>query len=413
MKNTLIVLCVASCVLAAFGFEQEKLVYSNSWSLADPVIGFLGIVCLWQASTARWRLDGTALFSIANLLVLGFSALLNGKISNGTTLNFGRVAFSGLIVYVAMSNLVRNGRDLRRFGALCLLSCAVIYGFSIPNFLTGWSAGFTNQLFAFGYVDLNAYGFLFVLLFCATAPMWLSWADILRGLLVGASLASGAFISLSRSAWANLLVASAVIFTFRDSRTSGHRIVRSMTLILAIGVALLVIDRVSQALPGATQFRQAKVDDFEEDAVNVRLVDLTITPIKAWAGQSAPVLMIGDAVSYQHTFLANALWFTGITGLICGLGIYGSMFRSAWLAWRYPVNSEYRLAAVCYLATVAVMVLDDSATNHRYHSQMLSILFFAASGAFAGRLHRAPVRPRRRPEPMRIPVAPEQQLVDA
>ncbi len=287
-----------------------------------------------------------------------------------------------------MSNSVRNARDLRRFCWLCVVFAVIIFGLSIPNLSAAWSAGFTNNVLTFGVMDLNGYGFLFVLLFCATAPLWLIWKDVFRGLVVGGGLAAGALISLSRSAWANLLIAVAIIFVLREFKGSRGRVRRAMTLLLAMSLAGLAIRRVSQARPGAAQFGEQKVSDFEDDAVNTRLVQLTLNPIGDWLQQPVPTLIIGDAASFQHTFLANALWFTGIAGLICGLGIYLSLMVRAWHAWRRSRNSEHWLTAACFLAVVVAMVFDDSATNHRYHSQMLSYLFFSTTGAFTGSLRK-------------------------
>jgi hypothetical protein len=388
MKTVFITFCLTTCMLSAYSFEEEKFEYAHAWSPADPVIALLLLVCIWQVALARWRVDGTSVFLWCNSLVLGISGMLNGKLGNGTLLNFGRTSLAGWVLYTIMSNVIRSPRHLRHFSSFCVICTVVIYGLSIPNLSAAWAGSFTNLVNTFGIVDLNSYGFLFVLLFCASAPLWLSWSDIIRGLVVGGGLACGAFISLSRSAWANLVIASSIIFVLRDIAASRGRIARGVTLLLVFGLAGLAINRLAQALPGAAQFGQAKLDDFGDDFVNTRLVALTLVPIKEWAQQPVSTLVWGDAVTFQHTFLANAIWVTGLLGLICGLGIYCSMLRTGWLAWRRSRTPQYKLAAACYLAITVAMVLDDSATNHRYHSQLLSYLFFTSGGAFAGALRK-------------------------
>ncbi len=88
MKTILITFCLTICMRAAFGVEAEKAEYTRAWALADPVLVLLLLVCVWNLSAGKWRLDGTGLFMFANVLVLGFSALVNDQFSNGTLLNF-------------------------------------------------------------------------------------------------------------------------------------------------------------------------------------------------------------------------------------------------------------------------------------------------------------------------------------
>jgi hypothetical protein len=386
MKTFLIVLCLAACILAGIGIEEEKEQFARSWSLADPLIALCGAICLTMFLSGKWRTDQTSLFIIATGVVLAASASANGEWKNGTLLNMGRTVTSDAILYVIMFNVVRDVRALRRFCWLILATAAVIFQLSIPTLMSTWSLGFTNILYTFGAIDLNTFGFSCVILFCASAPLWLSWREVFRGFLVGTALASGALLSFSRSAWTNLLIAAGFMAVLRGNTSSRQRVTRIVTMGLGLIAAFFIINSVTSLLPDAAQFGKAKINDYGIDVVDTRLDELTLKPVLEWSHEPVVTILIGDATSIQHTFVANSVWTTGLFGLLCGAGTYWTMGWTAIAALRKASLKEHRLTAACFLALVVVMFLDDSVTNHRFHAPFISYLFFATAGAFSGLL---------------------------
>ena len=391
MKTLLMIFCLAICILAAYQFEPEKIVYSRSWSFADPLLAILALVCILQLGTGRWRIDQCAAIQLASVAILGVTALVNSAWNNGTLLNSARMACASALLYITMRNITGDLRDLRRFSGLCLMTGLVVYAISIPKFLTTWSADFTNYFFVFGFENLNDFGFLFVMVFCASAPFWLRDRNIIRGFFAAALLASGALISLSRSAWTTLGIAALICASVRDVKSKRARIIRLLAVGAGFIAAAYVFSLMVARLPEAQQFGEKKLAGYGEDAVDTRLIDLTLTPFLEWLREPPSTWIFGDAVSDHHTFFANAIWSTGIFGLAAGLALYISMARTAIHAWRLRSNSlkEYKLAGACYAALVLVTFLDDSATNIRYHSQVVTYLFYASAGAFAGFLRGA------------------------
>lgn len=385
MKLVLTVLCLAASFLSTYGVTTERLETMRSWSLAEPVLFVIGCLFLLRMLMGTWKLDAVSVFQALTPFLLILSGLLNNALSNGTLLNFVRTSLAGAVLYITMLNVIRGVNDLRRFSWLCLLAAFIVYAISIPTLATTWRGGFTNIFFVFGMTDLNSFGFLYVLLFCASAPLWLSDQKLWRGFLIAGFLASGAMLSLSRSAWSNIAVASLVGFMVRDTRSKGRGL-RVIGLGLGLLAAFFVFTFVADRLPGAREFGAVKVNDYGDDAVRVRLLDLTLRPLQEWIHEPVSTLVLGDAISFQHTFIANALWVSGILGLICGVGVYTGMMLQAVRAWRSRTSSipGYRMIGACYAALVIVMFLDDSITNHRFHSQLLSYLFYASAGAFAG-----------------------------
>ncbi len=383
MKQLTLIGCLLVSILAGIGIEAEKAQYARAWSWADPLIPFLAALVIWQLSVGQWRLNRTALILALNVAVLGLAGIANAT-ANGTLLNFGRNATVAFLVYVATFNTVRNQRDLKLYSGLVMLAAVGVYVLSIPNLIAAWSGGFTNLFYVFGFIDLNALGFIFVLLFCSSAPRWLNSVKFTQGVAFGGALAVGALVSFSRSAWTTLAASALLITTLRDSRGVKDRVFRFVTLAAAFVVAGLIFNWVAQQLPGAAQFGQNKVDDYGDDAIGLRWIELTVKPVQEWLDQSLLVVLFGDGVTFQHTFVANAVWMSGFFGLVSGIAVYVSMGLTALKATRFHANREVQLAGACYLAMVVAMFLDDSVTNQKFHSQLISYLFAGSAGAFSG-----------------------------
>jgi hypothetical protein len=199
-------------------------------------------------------------------------------------------------------------------------------------------------------------------------------------------MAMGAFVSLSRSAITNLLIAACIIIVAEHGgRRRLTRLVAMLTGMIAAGILIGFLFSSLGVLSGARAFVENKVSGYEDDAVNTRIQDLTIKPIIEWWKQPTSTLLFGDAVSHQHTFIANALWMGGVLELFCGAAIYLSMAACAVRAIRTRAAGS-RLIGGCFLALVLAMFLDDSVANSRYESQFVAYCFYVIAGAFSGSL---------------------------
>ncbi len=385
MKTLVIIVCLALSLASQFGLEAEKSEFARAWSISDPLVVILAAFCVIQVAASKWRLDSTAWFQFGTIICLLLSGIVNQNLSNGTLLNFIRTASGGLAVYVAMMNSVDSGRLIRRFGFLCFVSAVVLWGFGAAPIIEKFSSDFRSDQALFGTTEINTFGFMFVLMFGASAPFWVLDNRFFAGTIISGVMVAGAASSLSRSAVSTLAISLvAILATGGSSRRKGTPI--TPLLILCTVAAVLYGRFVTLGSESAAaELVQRKVNEYGDDAVNLRLSELTITPIMEWAKEPFMVLLVGDGMTFQHTFLANAVWMSGLLGLICGIGTYVSLIVDAVRNFRFNRGSRvHRIVSMCFGVLVLAMILDDSVTNHRFHNQMICYFFFAAAGAFSG-----------------------------
>jgi len=69
-------------------------------------------------------------------------------------------------------------------------------------------------------------------------------------------------------------------------------------------------------MPQAMTFLSNKIDTYQSDFNDTRLVGLTANPFIEWTHQSLSVLLFGDGSTVAHNLFINCLWETGAFGLL-------------------------------------------------------------------------------------------------
>ena len=399
-RVALLVAAFCACGLGAFNLENEKYQFDHTWSLADPVCAILAIitVCALLRGTARPHLDAPErrfdgptwwMFGYIGMYVL--SMAFNGTWTSGSAQNFLRTGTFALMLYIMVRWVVlRSAKDLSWF--FCLSAAfGTIVSINGMAVLLSHTDGFTNQLLVFGDVmnSMNQWGFLQVMCFAVTITWWARSPHAIYRALPCAVMVAGIILSFSRTAYSCLAITLLV-----TAICSGRKIIKVTFILASAGATMwLVIDHVREAMPQAMTFLSNKIDTYQSDFNDTRLVGITANPFIEWTRQSLSVLLLGDGSTVAHNMFINCLWETGAFGLILIIGYETALSRSALRLWQTErkLGSTATSLGAALFTLVLIMMLDDFATNFRNHVQSIAYTFAVFAGGLSSPAARSSV----------------------
>jgi len=383
-RVALLIAAFAASGLSGYFLEGAKYSYSHSWSMADPLCGFLALVTLGLTVGGKWRLDAPAWWMAAYVGMYAFSMTLNATWGSGTALNFFRTAAWSAVLYVVVCNALFDTRDLKWFYWL-----ATFVGLSVT--LNGlfvivkqWSVRFTNVIPVLGGSTntLNSWGFVLVMFLAIAVAWWLQSPATIYRAMTCVVMAAGVALSLSRTAYTCL----ALILLFAAASARRRNVAIIVLVVSAMGGALWVtISQSGEAVPAVAKFMGHKAATYKSDLNDTRLDALTIDPLMAWVRERPRVWIIGDGVSQQHNLLINCLWMTGIIGTFVMVGYHVAIFQKSLKLWRAERRVRLALANLgpMFFALILVMLLDDLLTNLRNHSSVVAYTFAVLAGGLS------------------------------
>jgi hypothetical protein len=392
IKRTVLLLAYAACVASVFPLLGSEETDAPHWVLADPICAGLGVYCAVMVILGKWRLDAPAGWMMAYLVLFGLTGALHYSSLTGTFFGFGQTATYTLVLYLTAMNTVRTPKDLKLTWAYSAATSCVFVIVPVISLYQTWTDRFTNVVVLIGNLgNMNAWGFVLVILFCPILLAWLSsvrlawlssvrsvgWLFILMSVLVGIGL------SLSRGAYIGVTLIS-VLLLKGGSRTG--RWTRALSLCVVAGVAIIALREIIVVQPDAAQFLSRKADSYSTDIYENRLYAANLTPMSAWLVEPLDVIVIGDGVSYQHSLLSNTLYMTGLTGVVVMVLYHMAMWKTAVSLWRNKAAlSDFQCnPGSILMGLVVAMLLNDLSTNLRFHSPTVGYLFGVTAGALVG-----------------------------
>lgn len=340
-------------------------------------VWLLGAFCLWLPVPLllNAHLLGSGLL-LASLYAVRFVALAAG---------FGVTAW-----------LVRTHADRRWLltvlgvAALILLALGYAQRILIPDigFLVkyGWDPHKDRLLSTF--VDPNFFGMFLVMLHTYLLAAFLEVPARRRwlGVFVGLTLLA-IILTLSRSAYLALIVASSVVLLLRSWRSW---VVLVLGLLLVVGATPPVRDRIAGAfaVDATSQFRiQSWVETLEiaakQPVVGVGYNGLGSARLRF--GYLSD--LTGHSAQGTDSSLILILTTTGLVGLALYLGFLVSLTVEAWAVWRTDRDPLLRLSALAVLGIIPAYVLDSQFVNGLFYP-LLFVPFGLVAGTVAARAGR-------------------------
>lgn len=397
IRVALLVAAFLACGLGAFLIDDGKYQFDHNWSFSDPLCALLAMitVCALMRGTLM-RSQGTRRFDGPTWWMLGYvgmyvlSMSLNGTWASGSPQNFLRTATFALMLYIMVRGILRSSRELSWFFCLAAVFGAIvsINGMAV---LLSHTDGFTNQVLVLGDISnsMNQWGFLQVMCFAITVTWWARSPHAIYRALPCAVMVAGIALSFSRTAYSCLAITLLVM-----AISSARKITRTTFIVALAGATLWrVIDYVQEAMPDAMVFLSNKINTYQSDFNDTRLVDITANPFMEWSKQSLPVLLFGDGLTVAHNMFINCLWETGAFGLVLMIGYEIALFLSAVKLWHTErkLGSAASSLGAAFFTLILIMMLDDFATNFRNHVQIIAYTFAVFAGALSSPAARATV----------------------
>ena len=386
-RIALLVGAFLACGLAGYAIEPEKYIYAHSWSMADPLCGILATITLWLFLLGKWRMDTPSLWMAAYVCMYAVTMTFNATWNSGTALNFFRTATAALVLYIVVHNVMCNIDDLKWFYWLTALLGIIVSLTGIFVLIGQWADNFAKVLnvvsvLGSGPNTMNSWAFVQVMCLAIALAWWFQSPAAVHRALTCAVLGVGIALSLSRTAY-SCLVLILLFAVVGARRRHAKRVI--VIVFSVVGAIWLAIGQLSEAVPQAMTLAGEKLNTYQSDLNDTRLVALTIDPLMAWLRQSPVVWIVGDGSSQQHNLLTNCLWMTGLLGTFLMVGYHTALFRKAlklWRAERKTYSAPATLGSV-FFALILVMLLDDLLTNLRNHSSGVAYTFAVLAGGLS------------------------------
>jgi len=342
------------------------------------------MITLGMILQGEWRIDKPAWWMSAYVCMHAVTMAVNATWGSGAALNFFRTATWALVLYIIVHNAMCNIDDLKWFYWLAALLGIIVALNGIFVLVGGWGQSFTNLLPVLGRSPntMNSWGFVQVMCFAIAVAWWAQSPTAVHRALTCVVLVVGITLSLSRTAYTCVVL----ILLFTVVGTRGRNAARIAVIVSAVGCAMwLATGQLRESVPQAMTFLNKKVDSYQSDLNDTRLVGITIDPLTKWVRQSPAVWILGDGSTQQHNLLINCLWMTGLLGTLSMVGYHTALFRKSLKLWRAERRTSLASANLgpAFFALVLVMLLDDILTNLRNHSSVVAYTFAVLAGGLS------------------------------
>lgn len=340
--------------------EISGLSFSLSWG--DFTFVFVLLMFVFDLFRGQIIFNRFSRFFLYYILLLIFSATLNGSLLMGPLLNILRTNIEGFVFFTYIFSLISRAKITKTIFFIGLLILFIAFSFNtLPQLKQMWaSTGFTNYQIFESSLNLNTWGYVMYLFFFLALVSWLNGTFKLYSLLTAFIISVIMIFSFSR----NVYVLSIVTLAWIVIYVLNINIKKLVIPIVLISVLFIFVDFQQlfnlKFIDAATDFWNNKSKTAQSDLIDTRFFLINIYPIQEiFSKFNVFKLFFGDAISVQHSFVAHSLIVTGLIGLFLFLYRFIYAFYFAIKVQKYISKRTAKLLMLFIL----IFLLNDFVTN--------------------------------------------------
>lgn len=370
---------ILDCIRGNIHFIGRKFSHGDLFALALLIIATLLV------SLRKWKITSVGALWFAFLVVLLISGTINNALLHGSYLNHFRTFGLSWAFYIVIYNTLKTPDSFEFFGRSAILSSCILLLF----YWVGIKAGFVqvksleevSRWKVFQNINVINLSLMLALLL----GYWQSNLKNVFTLTVIVLLLVTIFFSLSRNGYVMAIMVVCGFFLDNVKKMSAQKTILVAAL---VSVAIAIPFSASKMLTKEEKdLLVYKLDDFSTEVIEERLIKININVVKNWFDEKPSVILLGDGISYQHSFLTHVLYVTGIIGFIVILGYYSNLFLIIQTKNYHRIE---RNSAIKWLSffTIFSCLISDLATNTRSHNPSNAYLINIAMGFVVAFLHK-------------------------
>lgn len=355
LKYTLILISVYLSLIGIDGLS-----FSLSWG----DITFVGVLLLFTIDLFRGNiiLNKFSILFFYYILLLIFSAILNGELLNGPLLNILRTNIEGFVFFTYIFSLISREKISKKVFFIGSFTLFIAFcANTIPQLREMWSSiGFTNYQVFESSLNLNTWGFTMFLFFFLSLVSWLNGIYKFYSLITTSIIGGIMIFSFSRNVYA-LTIITLGWTVFNILKMDIKKLIFPIILISALFVFVDFQQLFNLTInEGASDFWNRKSQTAQSDLIDTRFYYINILPIQQiFSDFNVFQFFFGNAISVQHSFIAHSLIVTGFVGLILFVFRFVDAFKIAKKTDRLIAKRSSKLLMIFIL----IFLINDFVTN--------------------------------------------------